>query len=105
MSSAAKAQIELLGLALDNYRLDNNEYPTTEQGLDALIHEPDIEPYPQNWDGPYLKKMEVPLDPWGRPYRYISPGEVNTDGYDLYTLGKDGEVGGDDENQDVYSWQ
>lgn len=104
-TNAARAQIELLGLALDNYRLDNDQYPTTEQGVDALIREPDIEPYPDDWDGPYLKKLEVPLDPWDQPYHYLSPGEVNTDGYDLFTLGKDGEVGGEDEDQDIYSWE
>jgi general secretion pathway protein G len=104
-TNAARAQIELLGLALDNYRLDNDQYPTTEQGIDALVREPDIEPYANDWDGPYLKKLEVPLDPWDRSYHYISPGEVNMDGYDLFTLGKDGEVGGDDEDQDIYSWE
>ncbi len=104
-TNAARAQIELLGLALDNYRLDNDQYPTTEQGIDALVREPDIEPYANDWDGPYLKKLEVPLDPWDQPYQYISPGEVNMDSYDLFTLGKDGEVGGDDEDQDVYSWE
>ncbi len=104
-TNAAKAQIELLGLALDNYRLDNDYYPTSEQGLEALVSEPDFSPFPKNWDGPYLKKIEVPSDPWDRPYYYVSPGEVNPSGYDLYTLGRDGERGGEDEDQDLFSWE
>jgi general secretion pathway protein G len=103
--NAAKAQIELLGLALDSYRLDNDIYPTTEQGVEALVREPEIAPFPKNWDGPYLKKLEVPLDPWDNPYIYICPGEVNQGGYDLYTLGRDGKEGGVDEDQDIFSWQ
>lgn len=101
--SAAKAQIELLGIALDNYRLDNDMYPTTQQGLQALVAEPTSPPVPPNWDGPYLKK-EVPVDPWGREYYYESPGTYNPDGYDLYSLGRDGLEGGDDEDEDVVSW-
>jgi general secretion pathway protein G len=104
-TGAARAQVEMLGLALDNYRLDNNYYPTTDQGLQALVSEPDIAPIPRNWDGPYLKKREVPLDPWGKPYVYRSPGEVNPDSYDLFTLGRDGVEGGEGEDQDVYSWE
>jgi general secretion pathway protein G len=102
-ASAAKAQIELLGIALDNYRLDNDRYPTTQQGLQALIAQPTSPPIPENWDGPYLKKV-VPLDPWGREYYYESPGTYNPDGYDLYSLGRDGLEGGDDEDADVVSW-
>jgi general secretion pathway protein G len=104
-TNAAHAQIEMLGLALDNYRLDNDYYPTTDQGIDALIREPDIAPFPNNWDGPYLKKLEVPMDPWDRPYIYRSPGEMNLDSYDIYTLGRDGIEGGEGEDQDVYSWE
>ncbi len=103
--NAAKAQIELLGLALDSYRLDNSIYPTTEQGLEALVREPEISPFPRNWDGPYLRKLEVPLDPWERLYIYVCPGEVNPDAYDLYTLGRDGLEGGEDEDQDIFSWE
>src|SRR2546422_2491583 len=79
-SATARTQIALLGVALDNYRLDNGTYPTTEQGLDALQEKPTREPVPLNWRGPYLKKA-VPLDPWGRPYIYKSPGEHNPTGY------------------------
>lgn len=103
--NAARTQIELLGVALDQYRLDNDDYPTTEQGLNALVREPEVPPLPPHWGGPYLKKLEVPLDPWERPYHYISPGEVNLDSYDLYTLGHDGEEGGEDEDQDIASWE
>ena len=98
--TAAKAQLELFGLALDQYRLDNDYYPSTGQGLEALHALPAGEPSARNWRGPYLKKL-VPLDPWGRPYLYKSPGEKNPNGYDLLTLGRDGRPGGDGEDRDV----
>jgi general secretion pathway protein G len=101
--ATARSQIELLGAALDSYRLDNGRYPTTDQGLEALRVPPTIQPAPPNWRGPYLRK-DVPLDPWGVPYIYLSPGEVNLNGYDLVSLGADGEVGGEGENADVVSW-
>jgi len=101
-SATARTQIELLGVALDNYRLDNGMYPTTEQGLQALQEQPTREPLPLNWRGPYLKKA-VPLDPWGRPYIYKSPGEHNPSGYDLFSLGRDGQPGGVDEDADIIS--
>jgi len=103
-SATARTQIELLGLALDNYRLDNGMYPTSEQGLGALQEKPTREPIPLNWRGPYLRKA-LPLDPWGRPYIYMSPGEHNPSGYDLSTLGRDGQPGGEDEDADIASWQ
>ena len=103
-SATARTQIELLGLALDNYRLDNGSYPTTEQGLAALQEKPMREPLPLNWRGPYLKKA-IPLDPWGRPYIYKSPGEHNPTSYDLSTLGRDGQPGGEDEDADITSWK
>lgn len=99
----AHAQIELFGLALDAYRLDNDAYPTTEQGLAALRTAPALEPLPRRWRGPYLRK-EVPLDPWGRPYLYRSPGTANPTSYDLYSLGRDGRPGGTEEDADVTSW-
>jgi len=101
-SATARTQVELLGVALDNYRLDNGMYPTTEQGLQALQETPTREPLPLNWRGPYLKKA-VPLDPWGRPYIYKSPGEHNPSGYDLFSLGRDGQPGGVDEDADIIS--
>lgn len=100
--SAAKAQIELLGLALDQYRLDNDYYPSTAQGLEALRTPPHGDPPARKWRGPYLKKA-VPLDPWGRPYLYASPSTTNASGYDLMTLGRDGRVGGDGEDADIHS--
>ncbi|HEX6828426.1 MAG TPA: type II secretion system major pseudopilin GspG [Burkholderiales bacterium] len=92
----ARAQIEALEKALDIYRLDIGHYPTTEQGLAALNTRPQNEP---KWSGPYLKK-EVPLDPWGRPYVYKTPGEKGGD-FDLMSFGKDGKPGGDGENADL----
>jgi len=103
-SSTAETQIELLSVGLDNYRLDNGRYPTTEQGLQALREKPTRDPVPQNWRGPYLRK-EVPLDPWGEPYIYVSPGEVNPNSYDLLTLGRDGQPGGEGEDADIKSWE
>lgn len=101
--NAARSQIEIFGLALDSYRLHNGTYPTSEQGLDALRTMPTEPPVPRNWRGPYLRRP-VPLDPWQRPYRYESPGRQNPDRYDLYTLGRDGEVGGEGEDADITSW-
>lgn len=101
--SAAKSQIQVFALALDAYRLDNEAYPTTEQGLEALRTLPATGDSVTNWKGPYLRQV-VPLDPWGRPYVYISPGIANPDSYDLYTLGKDGAIGGENENADLTSW-
>lgn len=103
-TAAARTQIELIGLALDNYRLDNGSYPTTEQGLAALEERPTREPLPPNWKGPYLRKA-LPLDPWGRPYAYRSPGEHDASGYDLATFGRDGQSGGLDEDADITSWK
>lgn len=103
-SATAHTQIELLSVALDNYRLDNGRYPTTEQGLAALRVKPTSDPLPANWRGPYLRKA-VPLDPWDRPYIYRSPGEENPRSYDLLTLGADGIPGGEDEDADITSWE
>lgn len=94
--STAKAQIEGLGKALDAYRLDTGRYPTTEQGLDALYVRPSDEP---KWNGPYLQKA-VPMDPWGAPYVYRTPGEGGVD-FDLSSNGKDGQPGGEGEGADV----
>jgi len=99
--SAAKAQLEIFELALDAYRLDNDYYPTTPQGLDALIQRPVGANAPLNWRGPYLKRG-VPVDPWGRAYVYKSPGKAgSSDTYDLSSLGRDGLVGGSGEDADV----
>ena len=102
--SAARAQIELFGLALESYRLDNDYYPSTAQGLPALRERPNGEPDARNWRGPYLKKT-IPLDPWGRAYVYKSPGDVNVEGYDLLSYGRDGQPGGSGEDADITSWE
>ena len=101
--AAAKADIESnLAIALDLYELDNGNYPTAEQGLNALITTPTSAPVPESWNGPYLKKRKIPLDPWGRPYKYVSPGVHNTEDYDLSSLGPDGVEGGGD---DITDWE
>lgn len=102
-SATAKTQLELLGTALDTYRLDNGSYPSTDQGLAALQTKPTRDPAPLSWHGPYLKR-DVPADPWGRPYLYKSPGDHNPSGYDLSTLGRDGQSGGSDEDADITNW-
>jgi general secretion pathway protein G len=98
--ATARTQIEMLGAALDAYRLDNGRYPTTAQGLDALWQEPMVEPRPTNWRGPYLRKP-VPLDPWGNAYAYVSPSDVHPGGYELVSWGADGAPGGDGEDADI----
>ena len=103
-ASAARAQIELFGMALEAYRLDNDYYPSTAQGLEALRTLPQGEPEARNWRGPYVKKT-IPLDPWGRPYAYKSPGDANPQGYDLLTFGRDGQPGGAGEDADIRSWE
>lgn len=96
---AARAQIEGLVKALDLYRLDTGHYPSTEQGLAALVTRPADE---AKWGGPYLQKS-VPPDPWGRGYAYAAPGEHGE--YDLFSLGKDGQPGGEGDNVDITSWE
>ena len=101
--SVTKADIEAnLSIALDLYELDNGAYPITEQGLMALIIEPDISPVPQNWNGPYLKKVKIPKDPWGNKYVYVCPGIYNTQTYDLWSYGPDQVEGGGD---DITNWE
>jgi general secretion pathway protein G len=102
-ASAAKQQIEIFSTALDSYRLDNHAYPTTEQGLAALRTEPTVGEKPRNWRGPYVRRA-VPSDPWGNTYVYVSPGRANPQGFDLYSLGRDGREGGEGEDADVTSW-
>jgi general secretion pathway protein G len=95
---AAKAQIDSLGKALDQFRLDTGHFPKAEEGLAALITRPANEP---KWDGPYLTK-NVPVDPWGNAYIYKFPGEHGE--YDLISLGKDGQPGGEGEAADITNW-
>ena len=95
--NVARAQLDALGKALDQYRLDTGHYPGTELGLRALVERPLGEP---KWAGPYLQK-EVPLDPWGKPYQYRAPGQRGD--FDLVSYGKDGRPGGSGEDADLVS--
>jgi general secretion pathway protein G len=94
----AKIQIKDLTGALDLFKFDVGRYPTSSEGLTALIDNPGI----QNWDGPYLEKRTLPKDPWNRDYQYRSPGQYGD--FDLWSLGADGAEGGSSENSDVVSW-
>lgn len=96
----AKQDIAAIGSALQLYKLDNYNYPTTDQGLEALVNTPTDDPQPKNW-----KKLldTLPLDPWGNPYLYLMPGEYGE--FDLYTLGADGMDGGEGVNATIGNWQ
>lgn len=99
----AIARTDVLGnipTALDLYELDAGQYPTTEQGLGALLQKPSGSPVPAKWAGPYLKKQ--PLDPWNNIYQYRNPSSKNTDDYDLFSYGPDGREGGGD---DITNWE
>ena len=99
-ADTAVLQIADLQASLDIYYLDMGVYPTSTQGLTALIEKPaDV----SGWNGPYLKKKKVPLDPWGYAYHYVSPGKHGD--YDLYSLGADNQQGGSGDDQDITSWE
>ncbi|MBI2993779.1 MAG: type II secretion system major pseudopilin GspG [Gammaproteobacteria bacterium] len=98
-SDTAELQIEELGTALDLFNLENGRYPTSSEGLQALVAAPTGL---QNWNGPYLKKATIPDDPWGKPYYYVEPGQHGY--YDLYSLGADQAPGGESEDKDAVSW-
>ena len=98
----AQADFKAIETALKIYRLDNFVYPTTEQGLEALVEASSLDPEPRNFkEGGYLE--ELPIDPWGQPYLYLSPGEHKN--VDIYSLGADGLSGGDGQNADVGNWK
>ena len=99
-SKTARIQIEDLSASLDLFLLDTGRYPTTDEGLQVLVS---AVQGVQNWNGPYLKKQRLPLDPWGHDYIYRYPGEHGA--YDLYTLGADNAAGGDGESKDISSWE
>lgn len=99
-TKTAKLQIEDLSGALDLYRLEVGRYPTTAEGLSALVQQPGSTP---NWNGPYLKKSQMPKDPWGFDYQFRSPGQHGS--FDIWALGADNRDGGDGENQDIVSWE
>lgn len=98
--TAAHTDVQNLVQALKLYKLDNQIYPTQEQGLDALVHKPSVAPVPPNWKQ-YLDKL--PSDPWGRPYLYRNPGLRGE--IDVFSLGADGQPGGEGKNADIGSWQ
>jgi general secretion pathway protein G len=98
-TQSAALQIHNLASALDLYRLDVGRYPTQEEGLNSLVDAP---PAALNWSGPYVKKREMLVDPWGHPYNYKIPGDHGD--YDLYSGGADNAIGGEGENQDVTNW-
>lgn len=97
--TTAKAQVDALTKAVDQYRLDVGRYPSSEEGLNILLHS-NGDP---NWRGPYLKKA-VPLDPWQTPYQYKQPGKHNSEDYDLYSFGADRASGGTKDNADIGNW-
>ncbi len=100
---ATKLDIRSLGTALDMYQMDNFRYPTTEQGLEALVKKPD-DPSVRNWRPQgYLRSKTVPKDQWGNDYIYLQPGQRGG-AYDLYTLGADGQPGGEDADADIGNW-
>jgi general secretion pathway protein G len=102
-TAKAAIDIEALEQALKLYKLDNGKYPTTEQGIMALIEPPSTGLLAKNWKGPYLDKNAIPKDPWDNDYIYICPG-LHGD-FDIMSYGLDGEPGGDNENADVNSWE
>ncbi|MFZ5465919.1 MAG: type II secretion system major pseudopilin GspG [Pseudomonadota bacterium] len=99
-TDAARLQVEQLGASLDLFLLDIGRYPSTDEGLAALVSAPSGA---RNWNGPYLKKSLVPKDPWGNDYHYRAPGEHGS--YDLFSLGADNRTGGSGEDTDVVSWE
>lgn len=102
-----KARIEISNIeqTLELYYLDNGIYPSMEQGLGALVEKPQTGEIPENWkEGGYLVKGRLSADPWGNPYIYVSPGIHNAD-YDIYSLGKDGQEGGEGYDADITNWE
>lgn len=99
-SDTARLQIEDFGSALDLFYLDVGRYPTTDEGLQALVQQP---AGMERWNGPYLRRRQVPVDPWGNAYHYRSPGEHGL--YDLYSLGANNAPGGEGENREITSWE
>ncbi|MFP4226771.1 MAG: type II secretion system major pseudopilin GspG [Desulfobacterales bacterium] len=100
----ARVDIQALETALKLYKLDNGRYPTTEQGLEALVEPPDTGKVPENWrEGGYIEKGKIASDPWGNDYIYLSPGSHGD--YDIISYGADGEPGGQGDNKDIKSWE
>ncbi|MBW1828154.1 MAG: type II secretion system major pseudopilin GspG [Deltaproteobacteria bacterium] len=104
--NAAMMQIKSMETALKMYKLDTGVYPSTEQGLEALVQPPEVGQLTNNWKkGGYLEKGKVPKDPWGNEYIYLSPGAQNIDDFDLMSYGPDGQPGGEGENADINNWE
>jgi general secretion pathway protein G len=99
-SDTAKLQIEEFGGSLDLFKLETGRYPTTQEGLQALVQQP---PGLAGWNGPYLKKKTLPKDPWNNDYRYVSPGQHGS--YDISSLGADNKEGGESEDKDINGWE
>ena len=99
-ATAARTDINTLMQSLKRYKLDNQQFPSSEQGLDALVRKPTVGSVPPNWK-PYLEKL--PNDPWNRPYQYLNPGVKGE--IDVFSFGADGQPGGEDKNADIGSWQ
>jgi len=99
-SKTARVQVEELAAALDMYKLDEGRYPSSSDGLNALIERPSSA---RSWNGPYLRKQKVPVDPWGNAYQYKSPGQHGK--FDLSSLGADEAEGGEGEDKDINSWE
>ena len=103
--TAARQDIGAIMQALKLYRLDNGRYPSTDQGLRALVEKPSTEPLPNNWKaGGYLERSGVPKDPWGKEYQYLNPGRDGRE-IEVFSLGRDGQTGGEGPDADVGSWQ
>lgn len=102
--TTARADMSTLSSALDMYKLDNNRYPTTDQGLEALVSKPSSSPVPNNWNSQgYLKGSEIPRDPWDGEYLYFSPGDDGRP-YEIISLGADNNEGGSDYDADLSNW-
>lgn len=99
-SDTARLQIEQFGASLDLYKLETGRYPSSQEGLSALVQQP---PGATGWNGPYLKKKTLPKDPWGNDYHYVSPGQHGS--YDISSLGADNREGGEGENKDINGWE
>lgn len=98
-SDTARVQIRDFEQALEIYMLDTGQFPTTEQGLEALVSDPGV----AGWNGPYLRRSEIPLDPWNRDYKYQYPGQKSD--FDIVSYGADGKAGGEGDNADIGNWQ
>jgi len=100
--NAARSQLKMLDAALESYRMDSASFPSTDEGLEALVAEP---AEARNWQpGGYLRERRIPVDPWGNPYEYEAPGQNNPHAYDIWSWGADGQAGGEDVDADIGNW-